>query len=152
MQFFEFLTQIHRQKLNFEPRFEKKFILKLEQQRLLSIWSCRLSENYFLNGYLCFFVFLYANEKSQIQFAVIGTKNALPHHPNVSALRVISPDDKLVIAGQLRAIWKYFPRSLYFLYCTRLRLPCNMRVIKRTGKIFLILHSASFDNYYLFHK
>ena len=82
MQFFEFLTQIHRQKLNFEPRFEKKFILKLEQQRLLSIWSCRLSENYFLNGYLCFFVFLYANEKSQVQFAVIGTKNALPHHPN----------------------------------------------------------------------
>ena len=48
-----------------------------------------------------------------------------------------------------RAIWIYFSRSLIFLYFSRLKARKILRKNLGTRKIYLILHSYPYDNYYI---
>ena len=50
------------------------------------------------------------------------------------------------------AIWIYFSCSLIFLYFSRLKARKILRKNLGTRKIYLILHSYPYDNYYLFKK
>ena len=46
----------------------------------------------------------------------------IPRYFVASPLIFYTANDKIVIARQIRAIWKYFSRLFCFLYFTRLRL------------------------------